>query len=376
MNHVKPKPIDQYENGINTKYLTFNSFLEQLAENPSSVFTNLGQRKWLKIDLITYDGSWQSLFEPYDLEKQNEMYYFKMQQRKVVVEYYVYEIETGILIFFSMSNRKDHNTLLNRFIKRTRGITNLWSPFNSFDDTIRFITSKYQAKIYSFTAHNMGSSKLTARIRSDVNRSIKYSGNDSNYSLGELRENYGVLPFMVDFKIESSKIRITNNGFLLIRNVNLKILRIVEEIIAQSIIEPNRLCNISKQILCKHEKWNGFKIPKIMSAKIVFNKNPDTVIINELFKTSNFNKFEENVNLPRFSYINANLSDTPLLNYSATAVDEDKGTIFGVSGNSKQLVLIPKHKITFESFFNFYRLINEVIDESSVFLLFNEQYKQ
>ena len=253
----------------------------------------------------------------------------------------------------------------------------MWLPFDSFRTTIDFIKSHYSANIYSFTARRLWSSKYPAKIRGEVSRSIRYSGGDADYSLNELREIYGVLPTMIDFQIGSDKIRITNDGFILIRNINLEILRVVEEIIDQAIAEPIRLRDVSKQVSYKSEKkWNKFKISKLMSGKIIFNAGPSTDIIDQLFRASNdeeIDHVEENTDLPRFSFIDTNLSDDPL-NYSATAVDEDKGTVFGISGNSNHLILVPKHKTTFESFVNFYRLINETIDESSNLYLFNDQY--
>ena len=358
---------------LDTKCFTFDSFLECLSKNPQEIFTKSNERKWLKIDLISSIDDWQSLFQNYNLEKLGEMYHFQMKNGNSTVEYYVYEIKKGLLIFLSMSRRDAYKSTLKSFIRRTRGITNMYLSFDSFESTIDFISSRYNSTIYSFTARHNEYSKHHAKIRNNINRSMRYTGSDADYALGELKENYGVTPTIIDFKIKSNKIRITNNGFILIRDFNLANLRIVAEIIDHAIAEPLRLLNISKQILYTSEKkWNNFNISKLMSGKIIFNTTLDRITMDQFFQNYDISdQIDENTDLPKFSFIDMNLSEEPFT-YSATAVDEDKGIVFGISGNSKQLILVPRHETTFESFINFYRLVNEIVDKSSNFHLFNE----
>ena len=293
------------------------------------------------------------------------------------VEYYIYEIKDGLLMFFSLSKREEYNSTLRPFIKRAHGMTNMWLPPKSFKSTIIFVRSHYSANIYSFTARRPLLSKYPGKIRNNVSRTIRYSGSDANQSLSELTEIYGVLPTTVGFRIKSGKIRITNNGRIQVQNIDHEILRIVEEIIDQAIVEPIRLRDISKQVLyTSGSKWHKFTISKLMSGKIIFNTNIDVPSILQLFRNpgdDSADEIEEDAELPKFSFINTNISEDPF-HYSATTVDEDKGTVFGISGNSNRLILVPQRRTTFESFINFYRLINQTIDESSNLYLFNESY--
>lgn len=366
------------QDNMTNKTYFFNSFLEDLADNPNSVFSGDEQRKWLKIDLMTARDDWQCFFDEYGLEKQGDVYYFKMPINGSFVEYYIHEIKKGLLMFFSLSRREEYNSTLRPFVKHTSGITQMWFPYQSFESAINFIKSSYNANIYSFTARRLWSSKYPAKFRDDISRVIRYSGEDADYSLKELREMYGVLPTLVDFQIDSDKIRITNDGFFLIRNINRTILRIVEEVVDRVIAEPIRLRDISKRVsyVSQETKWNNFKISKLMSGEIIFNTKLSGSLINQLFhsfKDEEMGRTEDGMELPNFSFIDTNLSEGSL-RYSATVVDEDKGTIFGISGNDDKLVLVPKHRTTFESFINFYRLVNETIDESSNLHLFNESY--
>lgn len=196
--------------------------------------------------MVTAKDNWQQLFQDYKMEARGEVYYLQMPTNNRHIEYYIYEIRDGLLMFFSSSKREDYDATLKPFIKQAHGMTNMWFPLKSFKSTIDFIISRYSADIYSFKAHRPLLSKYPSKIRKDVSRSIRYLGSDADQSLSEFGEIYGVLPTTVDFKIKSAKIRITNNGFILIRNISLTILRIVEEIIDQAIVEPIRLRNISK----------------------------------------------------------------------------------------------------------------------------------
>lgn len=367
------------EMNMHKNYL-FNNFLESLAKDPNEVFKRDEQRKWLKIDLIAARDDWQELFQKYHLVKQGEVYNFKMSynHNHQPVEYFVYEIEKGLLMFFSLSKREEYNSTLKPFVRRTNGITHMWLPNHSFEAAIKFIKSNYNAYIYSFTARRPWSSTYPAKIRPDMSRVIRYSGEDADYSLKELREVYGVLPTLVDFQIESDKIRITNDGFFLIRNINRTILRIVEEVVDKVLAEQIRLRDISKQVSYRQSKsqWDQFRISRLMSGKISFNSNISAALINQLFhsfKDEEVGRSEEGMDLPNFSFIDTNLSDDSV-HYSATVVDEDKGTIFGISGNNDRMILVPKHRTTFESFINFYRLVNETMDDSSSLYLFNESH--
>ena len=183
----------QQDNDVK-KVFQFDSFLENLSKTPSDVFTEPEQRKWLKIDLITAEDKWQCLFEDGDLEKRGDVYYLKMPNNDSLVEYYIYEIKKGLLMFFSLSRREEYNSTLKPFVKYTPGITNMWFPFESFESTINFIKTRYLANIYAFTARRPWSSRHPAKIRGNVSRTIRYSGEDADYSLDELEKTMACYP--------------------------------------------------------------------------------------------------------------------------------------------------------------------------------------
>ena len=364
-----------------TENYTIDSFLEKVSANPYEIFQQDEQRPWLKVYLMIANDDWQEIFQSYNLKKMGEMYQFKMHygsDNEDATDYYVYELEKGLLMFFTMSKREEYNKTLERLVKRNKGITPMWLPPKMFEEIISFIVSTYEANIYAFTSRRAWSSQHPAKIRHDFSRLIHYSGDDAGYSLKEMKEMYGVLPSSVDLNIDGNKIRITNDGLFLIRNIDRRMLRIIEEVIEKSIVEQRRLRYVSKHVSQKLTPLiiggNKFNIVSLMSGKILFSAKLDTYMIDKLFDSfqdEEYGHTEEGLQLPNFSFMDTNVKEGSVT-YSATVTDEDKGTIFGISGNEQNMILIPKHNTTFESFINFYRLVNEMIDDSSTMQLFSE----
>jgi hypothetical protein len=58
--------------------------------------------------------------------------------------------------------------------------------------------------------------------------------------------------------------------------------------------------------------------------------------------------------------------------FSATVVDDIKGTLFGVTGGNNEIILVPKHRTSFESFLSFYERIVESFDQSAYLTTFGD----
>ena len=174
-----------------TENYTIDSFLEKVSENPYEIFPQDEQRPWLKVYLMVADDDWQEIFQYYDLKKMGEMYQFKMHygsDNEDATDYYVYELEKGLLMFFTMSKREEYSQTLERLVKRSKGITSMWLSPKTFEEIINFIVSTYKANLYAFTSRRPWSSKYPAKLRHDFSRLIHYSGDDAGYSLKEMKE--------------------------------------------------------------------------------------------------------------------------------------------------------------------------------------------
>ena len=59
------------------------------------------------------------------------------------------------------------------------------------------------------------------------------------------------------------------------------------------------------------------------------------------------------------------------LDFSATVIDKQKGSIFDISVDESNILLIPKHETTYESFLNFYRAVVETFDRKATFQVYS-----
>jgi hypothetical protein len=208
---------------------------------------------------------------------------------------------------------------------------------------------------------------------------MNYSGNDAGEVLKETQTLYGTLPKTIDFYVSGNKIQLNRNGLMVVRNVNSLSTRIILEI-SDSILKRQ------KELLSTSEKFqtatktigagsHTIRVPTIIAGKIRFGESKfDTMRAKILLGRQEMNSEEvqddDELEDFNFSFIDTYVADDA---YSATAVDEQKGTVFGLSGDNEQMVLIPKHRTTFESFVRFYVGILESFDRSATLTTFGEQ---
>ena len=238
---------------------------------------------------------------------------------------------------------------------------------------------KYNAKIYRFIAKRHKNWKTPSTIRPLYDRRISYSGKDADITLKEFQVFYGVIPSSIDLKINDDKLQINRSGLFVIRQINNNTIKILKEIIQLIIDEQIRIKMISEKFMIVKKKLTIkkqiFEIPKIVSGKIILPKEKVSfTMIHYLFDSKEFSTdFEEDANFEtEFYFIDKQIFEKPILSFSTTVIDKHKGTIFGLCGTRNELIIVPKHYVTFESFIKFYNLISEVIDDEAILSTLHE----
>jgi hypothetical protein len=194
-----------------------------------------------------------------------------------------------------------------------------------------------------------------------------------------------MIPSSIDIRIQDWKMQINRNGLFIIRQVNRKTFGILQELIERIVAEQVRIRNTSekfgvhtKSIFAGNEQ---IRIPRITAGKITLPKTIlSQLMINRLFHPSDFydigeseREDEEIEQIEKeFSFVDTYVKEGPLV-FAATVVDEDKGTVFGVSGSDREMTIIPKHRTTFESFIRFYDLVTVSLDYDANLTLFSEE---
>ncbi|MFI5449041.1 MAG: hypothetical protein ACHQ03_04650 [Candidatus Bathyarchaeia archaeon] len=357
---------------------SFDSFLSYLADHEMRVFGGGERKQWLKVYLVYAQTDWKELFKGFPQKKLGELTKIAMQAKSVSkpVDFYVHEWSPGILVFFTSSRKKEYEKTLRKFIWSNRGITEMWIPRTLFTEVRNFLLEKYSGIIYSFISRRYRSSRVEARTRPDVDRRLSYTGDDGTRVLKEVLEQYGVTPNSISFKIDNDKIQITNKGMLLFRSVNSNTLSILKELLRILTERQRKVREVSNTLrreiktiqLGKHEIRTSIVVPGIIQLQ---GRTLDRVIVEHFFRQENqeFSQeldTQEDTESYEFSFIDTSIKEGSF-SFTATVVDDLKGTMFGLSGSSDRMILVPMHRTTFESFIRFYKLVMENLDEEAKF---------
>lgn len=364
---------------------TFESFVRYLVDNERKVFGGGERKRWLKVYLVHAREDWEELFHGLTQTKLGDLRRISMQAKGLpgAVEFYVYEWSPGILVFLTSSRKEEYEKTLKRFIRFSRGITEMWIRPSLFLNVRNHLLDNYHAVVYNFISRRGPFSKTPARIRPGVDRRLSYSGDDGTEVLKEVLGFYGVLPDSISFLVENDKLQITSNGMLLFRSVNERTAQIMTELL-RILTEPQRLVRKVSDSLRRGTRTitigkAEIRTPVVVPGIIRFQTTKlDRNAIEQFFRqeirevsqesspVEESPEFVEELEAREFSFIDTSIREGSF-SFSATAVDDLRGTMFGLCGTSDYMILVPMHRTTFESFLRFYRLVTESLDEEAKF---------
>jgi hypothetical protein len=361
---------------------TLDGFIDYIVNNPDKVFAD---RKWLKSHLLYAIDDWQKLFKDYQLEQMGDIWRFTIIGEKTTSVYYAYQWNKGLLMCVTASTKEDYEDTLLKFIQSHRGISEAWIKPDLFEKMKDFFVSKYDAVIYRFISKRSRYSNVPVKVgRPEFNRRISYSGEDAEAVLKETQVLYGTIPTSIDFRIGSDKIQLNRNGLAVVRNVNRDTTRMLLEVIERIINEEMLILQTSekfKQTTTRIGMGDAqMEIPTFIAGKIMlpnssFTEQKIRMLLDEQKNEAEIGKTEEVEDMDfssSFSFIDTYVSNDAN-SFSATVVDETKGSTFGMSGDFREIVLVPKHRTTFESFIGFYEKIVENFDQTAYLTTFSDE---
>lgn len=352
-------------------------FLEYIVDNLSEVFDKGKQRKWLKGHLVYAKQDWKEIFSNLESYQYGEITKIKFNNNNEILNFYAYEWAPGLLMLFTSSTEEDYEKTLKQFITERRGITQCWIKPSIFENVKNILTKKYEGQIYRFIAKRRKYWKTESQLRSDIDRRLSYSGEDAEDTLKETKILYGLIPTSIDLTIYESKIQINRSGLIVIRHINKKTIGILREIIDEVSNAQASIQQISETFKVTFNQIpmnkNQLNVSFIRPGKIILqDMKLSEAMIRTLFNDSTIEDQDEQEEAFNFSFIDVFIQENPELIFGATVIDEEKGTIFGLSGLEKEIILIPKHRTTFESFIKFYNIIEENFDQSALLTHFSE----
>jgi len=357
---------------IEEKEYSKEEFKRYMLEHSEKIFEVKERKSWLKIySLLVENDKWKTnLFSSDELQQMGEIFKAKLididedGNRKETI-YYAYEEQKGLLLLYTTANKDDYEKSLGKRIENRKGVTKMWINPTLFGNFWNGILADTKGYIYRFSSNRNFISEHPSKIRPTFERRIIYSGKDANQSLDELSELYGVAPYSVSIRVsENLKLKITNDGLYSAQEASAEALQLFYkhlETIKKPILS---LSNISKSFKFNfvEEAETKLKIPSI-SAGIIELKS--TEIDEETIK-------EFTQKLENFSFVDKH-TEVGSLSFTATVIDKLKDSVFDISASSKQILIVPKVRSTFESFLEFYRNVVDIIDPSAELSLVKER---
>ena len=345
---------------------TLESFIQFLKENHDNVFDEEERKKWLKVYGVLHNlEDWRTrLFAPNETRKLGELTEVKIPKGDVAESnrttdefYYAVEYRKGLLLFFTSAIQESYKATLEERIQRTRGVTEAWISPGLFQQVWQSTLERYGGYVYRFTSRRAALDDTPARIRPNYSRRFSYTGDDGTQVAKELQDSYGVTPESMYLRIDPSLIvQITNACFFSAREISqvaIQVLFNMLEIVADELL----LTKTTSESL-RYEIGNMLgepalpRVASVTAGQIALRGGP----LNASMVQEFINNAED------FSFLDQYTKEGSLA-FSATVIDEAKGSVFDVSMSENDITMVPKFNTTFESFITFLKAVRDQLDE-------------
>lgn len=354
---------------------TKGSFISYLVGHPSEAAPPDPGRRMLKIyTILSRTTNWRErLFKDEDVARLGEVTEIKFgpesdEEPAIDENYYVIEEDKGLLLFFTTATQEDYERTLEARLKKTRGMTQLWSEPAVFDRQWNYLLNQTGGYIYRFMSRRFSMDNPLGSLRPSYHRRFNYTGDDGTLVMQELREMYGVLPQSIYLRAAGGlRLHVTNEGLFSSSWIALEAIDFFFGMLDLMRPYVDEVRETSQGMHYEIEPTQGTthvgpRTVDIQAGVIQLSEPQLTAeslghLKDELTEEYNFSVIDEQL-------IQGSLG------FSATIVDEQKGSVFNISANEAKIVLVPKYSPTFESFLRFYRAVAEVTDPDAKFLLY------
>jgi len=253
---------------------------------------------------------------------------------------------------------------IDKIIRDSHGLYYLWISPKTLDHIKNEVIGSYEeTRITFFTAKRFDNMNERCEIRPGFRRSFRYGGDDGRETLQELKQNYGVLPRTIHFKIPMvSEFRVNYRGLFTFQHGDLDYMLSLFEYALDEILKTKKIIESSVyQRITQKRKYREINFEKIipMSIKLSSPLNPESCnkLINLVNGSSEF-----------FSITEAIIEGS--LYFSSTLIDRDKNESFIINSNGPEINVVKDSSTSFASILKFYQFIVERFDvDASVAIL-------
>jgi len=361
---------------FNQNYYTHASFINELRKQEVKNFSllyyyvNLEYYKTIE-DLLSIFINKYNVIENYgDIYKISIIEDDKEDSEKIII-YLYFDKKNSIIIIYTLATSEQINALINRRIKRAYGTYHIPINFTAFMKLTSYLTKNYsKIKIPFFVSIHYPTFRTKGIHRKDVRRTINYWGEDGLESMNELKKYYGMLPKVIEYKIENfGTYLITNNGKFTLESMDDMHLswelffKIVDYVI-KDMLTYKKIISKSEYKIIPYETENKvFNLPTATPWIVKFSNSLDDKYLEELIKTitdKNFNLF------------NKNTFSGNSFTFSSAVYDEEKNNLFSIDVDNNKITVIPYERNILESFLKLYEAISEFDPDSNLVEINNE----
>lgn len=343
---------------------TLDDFCGYFIENRDSILSEY-IRKELKAYLHLVNRPWESFFPDFTFDKRGDittlMVTSPKSEKEAVDLYWAFEWNEDITLVFTLATKGDYENTLQRKIRKKRGITEAWIKPSICRKIQEFILERHPAtQIGYFVAKRKERDLTPCEHRPQFSRRFSYTGDDGRYVLDEIQHLYGVLPTSISYEVKSDlKLKVYEEGLIILRTINkesfellFKILEMISEEIHESSLVARQMDTDIKLV---DLEGGQISVPEVLAGEIHLPTNKlDTGTVEDFMEKAD-----------GFSFLDV-VNEEGSLAFSATVIDDDKGSVFGLSASEDTIRLVPRYRPTFETFLRFCRQVAETIDEDAV----------
>lgn len=350
---------------VEEKEFTRDEFKKYLIDHSDEILSADPRKRWLKVYCLLVSGEdWKNkLFAGAELKKIGDIY--KVSKKRVEEnkkeQYYVEEYCPGLILIYNTATDENYERHIGDVIDHNIGTTRMWMKPDIFDILWKGILSETGGFVYRFASRRSSIESISCKLRPEYTRRVNYTGNDGTQTLAEFEELYGVSVESVYMQIDTNlKIHVTNDGLFSSQQISSlaldTFLKYLEEI-KDDILEMKDISQALKFEVNEDDIIKTLLVePGVIKLK---EMEMDKVLSQQMIKS-----------LEGFSFVNVH-EEIGSFSLIATVIDEIKGSIFDIDASNSEILIVPKFRVTFESFIKFYRGIVEAIDENADFSLIN-----
>jgi hypothetical protein len=342
---------------------THDEFKEYIIDHSDEILKGDPRRRWLKIYcILVSDDKWMNrLFSDSEFKKLADIYKLskKNMEDNKKEQYYIEEYCPGLLLIYNTATDENYERQIGDAIDHNIGTTRMWMKPDIFDIFWNGILSETSGFVYRFASRRSSIESASCKVRPEFIRRVNYTGNDGTQALAEFEELYGVSAESVYMQINTNlKIHVTNDGLFSSQQISPLALGVFLKYLEEIKDKILEMRNISKSLKFAITEDQIIKTILVEPGLIKLTDiEIDSVLSRRMMKS--MEGFS-------FTHIHEEFGSFSLI---ATVIDEIKGSIFDINASNSEILIVPKYRVTFESFIKFYRGIVEAIDENAQFSL-------